>query len=147
MFFSKQHESFYLVCRSNRVITDACRHPPKHLRYLGWCVLGSLQDGQGHQVCLGHLSLRVTCSSTGLPFMFLCNSEANDTSDVLFHAVLEVIRLRSQVPSQTTETLVDIPPHEMRNDACGPFAAWCLCTSFLKAKARRHVSITIFPYN
>ena len=37
------------------VITDVCCHPPKYLRYLGWCVLGvegSLQDGQGHQVDL-----------------------------------------------------------------------------------------------
>jgi hypothetical protein len=38
-----------------------------------------------------------------LSFTFLCDSEADDTSDVLSHAVdLEVIKLRSQVPSQTT---------------------------------------------
>jgi hypothetical protein len=40
-----------------------------------------------------------------LPFTLLCDSEADDTSDVLSHAVdLEVIKLRSQVPSQTAGT-------------------------------------------
>ena len=44
----------------------------------------------------------------------------------------------------TTETR---PPHETRNDICGPFSARCLCTLFLGAKATRHVSITNIPYN
>jgi len=37
-----------------------------------------------------------------LSFTFLCDSEADDTSDVLSHAVdLEVIKLRSQVQTET----------------------------------------------
>lgn len=56
VLFEKQPDSFYLeipLC----VIRDVCRHPPKYLRYLGWCILGvegSLQDGQGHEVNLNH---------------------------------------------------------------------------------------------
>ena len=40
-----------------------------------------------------------------MPFIFLCDSEADDTLDVLAHAVnLELIKLRSQVPSQPAGT-------------------------------------------
>jgi hypothetical protein len=40
-----------------------------------------------------------------LPFTFLCDSEADDTSDVLSHAVdLEVIKLRSQVTTESVGT-------------------------------------------
>ncbi|KAF8800117.1 hypothetical protein BYT27DRAFT_7227611 [Phlegmacium glaucopus] len=84
----QQNESFHLEIPL-RVITDVCRHPPKYLRYLGWCVLGvegSLQDGQGHQVDP--------------------NGDLVDGGqDILSHAIdLEVIMVRSQVPPETTRT-------------------------------------------
>jgi hypothetical protein len=54
VLFERQPDLFYLEIPLS-VIRDVCRHPPKYLRYLGWCVLGvegSLQDGRGHQVNL-----------------------------------------------------------------------------------------------
>jgi hypothetical protein len=53
VLFERQPNSFYLEIPL-RVIRDVCRHPPKYLRYLGWCVLGveGLLQGQGHRVNL-----------------------------------------------------------------------------------------------
>jgi hypothetical protein len=52
VLLEQQPDPFYLEIPLN-VITNVCLHPPKYLRYLGWCILGvegSLQDGRGHQV-------------------------------------------------------------------------------------------------
>jgi hypothetical protein len=110
VLFERQPDLFYLEIPL-RIIRDVCRHPPKYLRYLGWCVLGvegSLQDGRGHQVNLdrelvdkGVYHYRLPAAQQG-SFTFRCDSEADDTSDVLSHAVdLEVIKLRSQATTQS----------------------------------------------
>jgi hypothetical protein len=107
VLFEQQPDLFYLEIPL-RVIKVVCRHPPKYLRYLGWCVLGvegSLQDGQGRQVNLNRGLVDRGVYRYRLPFTFLCDSEADDTSDVLSHAVdLEVIKLRSQEPSESVRT-------------------------------------------
>jgi hypothetical protein len=68
-------------------------------------------------------------------------SEADNTLDVLLHAVdIEVIRERSQAPSQTTRTFDNNWLSGMGHVVCG--AASCqvsVCTSFLLGGAMRHV--------
>ena len=70
-----------------------------------------------------------------MPFTFLCDSEADDTSDVLSHAVdLEVIKQRSQVPSKTTGTHEDFRARLLERDGC------CIWTDL------EGVGIHIIPY-
>jgi len=58
LFGQRPADPFYLEIPL-RIIRSLCRHPPKYLCYLGWCVLGvegSLRDQRGDQVNLnGHL--------------------------------------------------------------------------------------------
>ncbi len=112
VIFEQPRESFYLEIPL-RVITDVCRHPPKYLRYLGWCVLGvegSLQDGQGHQVDLnddlvdgGVYYYRLPAAQQGclLPFFVILKLTIPQIS--CYAVDLEAIKLRSQVPSETRE--------------------------------------------
>ncbi|KAI9567886.1 hypothetical protein HD554DRAFT_2314559 [Boletus coccyginus] len=98
VLLQQQPDPFYLEIPLG-VITDVCRHPPKYLCYLGWCVLGaegSLQDEAGN-----HVDLDGDLVDQSIYYYRLPVAE----QDVLLHAVdLEVIKLRSQVPSQTSRT-------------------------------------------
>ncbi|KAF8349399.1 hypothetical protein F5887DRAFT_492297 [Amanita rubescens] len=98
VLFEQPRESFYLEIPL-RVITDVCRHPPKYLHYLGWCVLGvegSLQDAQGRQVDLnGNLVDR------GIYYYRLPATQ----QDILSYAVdLEIVKLPSHAPSETQDS-------------------------------------------
>ncbi|KAI9458469.1 hypothetical protein HD554DRAFT_2139998 [Boletus coccyginus] len=97
VLFERQPDPFYLEIPF-RVIRDSCRHPPKYLRYLGWCILGVegfLLNAQG-----GRVNLTGKLADRGVYHYRLPAAQ-----DVLAHAVdPEAIKLRSQVPSQTTAT-------------------------------------------
>ncbi|KAI9458463.1 hypothetical protein HD554DRAFT_1711940 [Boletus coccyginus] len=114
VLFEQKPNPFYLEIPLG-IIEEVCRHPPKYLSYLGWCVLGaegSLQDERGEPVDLdseladgGVYHYRLSSAGQGCLSHFLCDLEADRASDVLFHAVdLEVIKLRSEASTQTTRT-------------------------------------------
>ena len=92
-----QYDPFYLEIPTT-IVAELCLKPVKYLRYLGWSILGvigDLKDSQGNVIPLdGELNDRGT-------YRYVLS----DGQDVLEHAVdLEVIRQRTQVPSQTTGT-------------------------------------------
>ncbi|KAI9566243.1 hypothetical protein HD554DRAFT_2118651 [Boletus coccyginus] len=97
VLFDQQPKPFYLEIPL-RVIRNVCCHPPKYLRYLGWCVLGakgSLQHSQGDLVDLDGQLVDSSVYYYRLPAK----------QDILYHAVdLEVIKLRSKVPTERTSS-------------------------------------------
>ena len=113
----RQPNSFYLEIPI-RVIRDACRHPPKYLFYLGWCVLGadgSLQDGQGQQVNLngdlvdqGTYYYRLLDTRQGCRLHFFVILKL--TTPSLQISSLTPLILRSSGCAATTQTLREAQP-------------------------------------
>ena len=94
-----QENPFYLEIPI-AIVSTLCLSPRKYLRYLGWCVLGVdgvLKDEQGNEIALNGELLDQGVYHYIVPLQ-----------NVLAHAVdLEVIKQRSQVPSETTRTRED----------------------------------------
>ncbi|KAI9572192.1 hypothetical protein HD554DRAFT_2311642 [Boletus coccyginus] len=116
VLLQRQSDPFYLEIPLS-VITDVCCHPPKYLCYLGWCVLGvegSLQDEAGN-----HVNLNGDLVDQSIYYYRLPVAEQY----VLSRAVdLEVIKLRSQVPSQTSRTQGSFRQELATRD--GEFCVW-----------------------
>lgn len=122
-----QENPFYLEIPT-AIIATLCLSPRKYLRYLGWCVLGAigvLSDVQGNEIALdGELV------DQGV-YRYIVSDQ-----DVLAHAVdLEVIKQRSQVPTETTETHEDFRAKVLERDGC------CVWTSM------QGVGMHIIPYS
>jgi hypothetical protein len=93
------------------IVPTVCLSPRRYLRYLGWCVLGVigvLNDEQGNEIALdGELVDRGV-------YHYIVPGQ-----NVLAHAVdLEVIKQRSQVPSETTRTREDFRSRTLERDGC-----------------------------
>jgi len=92
-------------------VSTVCLRPRKYLRYLGWCILGVigvLKDEQGTRVALNGKLV-----DQGVYHYFVPGE------NVLAHAVdLEVIRRRSQVQSETTQTREDFCTTLLERDGC-----------------------------
>jgi hypothetical protein len=122
-----QENPFYLEIPT-AIVGTLCLSPRKYLRYLGWCVLGAigvLSDVQGNEIALhGELV------DQGV-YHYIVSDQ-----DVLAHAVdLEVIKQRSQVPTETTETHEDFRAKVLERDGC------CVWTSM------QGVGMHIIPYS
>ena len=103
-----QENLFYLEIPTAIVVT-LCLKPRKYLRYLGWCVLGiigDVSDEQGNVIALDGELVDQGVYHYVVP-----------GQNVLAHAVdLEVIKQRSQVPSETMGTLEDFSANLLERD-------------------------------
>ena len=110
----EEEDPFYLELPIPIVIS-VCLNPRKYLQYLGWCVLGvagHLVDEEGNEITLNGALLDQGVYRYIVP---------NDNP--LAHAVdLEVIKQRSQVPSETTRTREDFRTKLLARD--GPLCVW-----------------------
>jgi len=107
---SHEEDPFYLEVPIS-IVTTLCLSPRTYLRYLGWCVLGvvgTLVDEARNVVILdGELQ------DQGI-YRYIVPS-----GNPLAHAVdLEVIKQRSQVPSETTRTREDFRTKLLARDGC-----------------------------
>ena len=105
-----QEIPFYLEIPT-AIVATVCLSPRKYLRYIGWCVLGVLgvlNDEQGNEIVLdGELV------DQGV-YHYIVPDQ-----NVLAHAVdLEVIKQRSQLPSETTRTHEDFRTRILERDGC-----------------------------
>ena len=103
-----QENPFYLEIPT-AIITPLCLRPRKYLRYLGWCVLGVigvLQDGQRSEIALdGELV------DQGV-YYYIVPGE-----NILAHAIdIEVIKQRTHVQSETTQTREDFCTRVLERD-------------------------------
>lgn len=109
------------------IITTVCLSPRKYLRFLRWCVLGvvgDLLDDESNVVTLDGELLEQGVYEYSVP-----------GENVLAHAVdLEVIKERSQVPSETTHTREDFRDCLSERDGC------CVWTGL------KGVGMHIIPY-
>jgi hypothetical protein len=105
-----QENPFYLEIPIE-ILAKVCLRPHKYLRYLGWCVLGvigDLKDEQGNEISLGGELV-----DQGI-YRYIVPGD-----NVLAHAVdVEVIKQRSQVPSETTRTREDFRTRLSERDRC-----------------------------
>lgn len=105
-----QEAPFYLEIPI-AIVATVCLSPRKYLRYLGWCVLGVvgvLTDEQENEIVLDGELL-----DQGV-YRYLVPDQ-----NVLAHAVdLEVIKQRSQVPSESTRTREDFCTKVLKRDGC-----------------------------
>jgi hypothetical protein len=103
-------EPFYLEIPV-RIVKEVSLKPLKYLRYIGWCVLGvlgSLVDESGNLVEL----------NGGLTDGDVYHYNVPD-EDIFAYAVdPEVIKQRSQVPSETTVTREDFRGEVLQRDSC-----------------------------
>ncbi|KAI0278646.1 hypothetical protein BGY98DRAFT_916858 [Russula aff. rugulosa BPL654] len=103
-----QENLFYLEIPTAIVVT-LCLKPRKYLRYLGWRVLGiigDVSDEQGNVIALDGDLVDQGVYHYVVP-----------GQNVLAHAVdLEVIKQRSQVPSETMGTLEDFSANLLERD-------------------------------
>jgi len=106
----EEEDPFYLEIPIPIVIS-VCLSPRKYLQYLGWCVLGvvgRLVDEEGNEITLNGALLDQGIYRYIVP---------NDNP--LAHAVdLEVIKQRSQVPSETTATREAFRTELSERDGC-----------------------------
>ena len=122
-----QENPFYLEIPT-AVVDTLSLSPRKYLRYLGWCVLGVigvLIDEQGNEIALNGELL-----DQGVYHYIVPNQ------NVLAHAVdLEVIKQRSQVPSETTRTRDDFRTRVLERDG------YCVWTGL------EGIGMHIIPYS
>ena len=121
-----QQNPFYLQIPT-AIVPTLCLSPRKYLRYLGWCVLGVigvLKDEQGSEIALdGELV------DQGVYHYIVPDHH------VLAHAVdLEVIKQRSQLPSESTRTHETFRTRLLERDGC------CVWTGM------EGMGMYIFPY-
>jgi hypothetical protein len=103
-----QEDPLYLEIPT-AIVKKVCLKPHKYLRYLGWCILGvigDVVDEQGNVIALdGDLV------DQGV-YHYIVPDQ-----NVLAHAVdLEVIKQRTQVPSETTGTPEDFRAKILQRD-------------------------------
>ena len=113
-----QENPFYLEIPT-AIVATVCLSPRKYLRYLGWCVLGVigvLNDEQGNEIVLDGELVDQGVYQYVVP-----------DQNILAHAVdLEVIKQRSQVPSEseTTQTYEDFRTRLLERDGCCVWTGW-----------------------
>ena len=130
VLFESQH--FYLEIPVN-IISNLCLKPLKYLRYLGWCVLGvegTLEDAHQDQVDLEgdivdqHVyKYKLPLDQQGFSLPSIMKSGADNYLEILLHAVdLEVIKQRTNVPSETTRTREEFRTNLVERD--GECCVW-----------------------
>jgi len=129
----ENHSSFYLEVPL-ATINSLCLKPRKYLLFLGWCVLGvegelALQYGGSGIGTNGGLDNRgiyyyVTAHAGTLDLHAIadiaCTHGVLYLSDADYsHAIdIEVIKIRTNVPSETTQTRDDFRNCLLERDAC-----------------------------
>lgn len=101
-------DPFYLKIPIS-IVTTLCLKPLKYLRYIGWCVLGvdgAIVDKHGNRNQLG-----------GLIDQGVYKYVVGPAINIFAQAVdLEVIKQRSRVPSETTQTCEDFSTRVSERD-------------------------------
>jgi hypothetical protein len=121
-------DPFYLEIPME-IVTSVSLSPLKYLRYVGWCVLGvvgDLVDEAGDMVELNSEAVDQGVYQYNVP-----------GENILAHAVdVEVIKQRSQVPSETTATREEFRNKLFKRDGC------CVWTG-----VRKGVGMHIIPFS